>query len=188
MEPISQNQCPVNKTQDYLDIFTPKTPLTLVTNTPSPLSTNNEQTKEASGVQTHLSKEAYQLLDKPNKPHDEPQLARGQGDALGQYNYGVMLREGEGGEADLQEARVYLKLSADQGYAKAQIAYALMLQKGEGGEADLPLARTYFKLAADQGDTLAAYHYGLMLRDGEGGEVNLKEAREYLKLAAGQGH
>ena len=43
-----------------------------------------------------------------------------QGDVDAQYNYAVMLRDGQGGAEDLEGAREYFKQPADQGPAERQ--------------------------------------------------------------------
>ncbi|MCG7542276.1 sel1 repeat family protein [Pseudoalteromonas sp. CO348] len=50
------------------------------------------------------------------------------GNPWAQYNYGTMLRDGEGGAKDIKKAIHWLKLAAEQGNHKAQTALAKLCQ------------------------------------------------------------
>ena len=75
-----------------------------------------------------------------------------QGDAMGQYNLGLMYDEGEGVPENDAEAVGWYRKAAEQGYAKAQNNLGLMYAKGEGVLEDYVLAYAWLNLAAAQGN------------------------------------
>jgi TPR repeat protein len=115
-------------------------------------------------------------------------LAADQGYYISQFNFGIKLYYGQGGDTDLYRARTMFKLAADQGFVKAQYNVGMMSYTGEGGVQDYVQAREYFKLAADQGYANAQYELGKMLYYGEGGKKNIIQAKYMFELAAGQNH
>jgi serine/threonine protein kinase len=86
-------------------------------------------------------------------------MSADQGDAGGQYNYGICLKNGEGVAKDLKEAARYYKMSADQGNAFGQDKYGICLGEGEGVDKELKEAARYFKMSADQGNKDARMSY-----------------------------
>jgi TPR repeat protein len=59
-------------------------------------------------------------------------LSADQGNADGQYVYGISLRDGSGVPIDLPRAAHYFKLAADQGNASAQNDCRIALRGGVG--------------------------------------------------------
>ena len=55
-----------------------------------------------------------------------------QGDALAQFNMGVMYEQGKGVPQDYQEAGRWFRLAAEQGDALAQAVLGLMYDLGQG--------------------------------------------------------
>jgi TPR repeat protein len=80
--------------------------------------------------------------------------------AVGQWPYGVSLRDGRGIPMDPKEAAHYFKLSADQGNPDGQWLYGECLRDGRGIPMDLQGAAHYFKLSADQGNADGQWLYG----------------------------
>jgi TPR repeat protein len=110
-----------------------------------------------------------------------------QGNAIGQFNYGMCLHDGDGVRIDLRGAAHYFKLSADQGDAGGQCNYGLCLRNGIGVPIDFRGAAHYLKLSADQGDAGGQFAYGLCLLKGDGVPIDFRGAAHYLKLSADQG-
>jgi TPR repeat protein len=109
-------------------------------------------------------------------------LSADQGNAEGQWRYGVCLLNGEGVEVDLRMAAHYFKLSADQGNAEGQWRYGACLLNGHGVGVDFRMAAHYFKLCADQGNAEGQWRYGDCLLNGRGVGVDFRMAAHYLKL------
>ena len=55
-----------------------------------------------------------------------------EGDALAQYNLGLMYGKGEGVPQDDAEAVKWYRLAAEQGFAKAQLNLGFMYARGRG--------------------------------------------------------
>ncbi len=83
-----------------------------------------------------------------------------QGDALAQYNLGLMYRNGNGVIQDYAEAVKWFRLAAEQGFAKAQYNLGLMYQNGNGVVQDYAEAVRWYRLAAEQGHAKAQYNLG----------------------------
>ena len=73
-----------------------------------------------------------------------------QGDAVAQFNLGVMYYGGEGVPQDYEEALRWYKLAAEQGYAVAQGNLGSSYSKGEGVTQDYVLAHMWYNLATSQ--------------------------------------
>ena len=74
-----------------------------------------------------------------------------QGDALAQYNLGLLYRKGRGVPQDDVQARQWYAKAAVQGQAKAQFNLGTLYFNGEGVPKDYQQALRWFRLAADQG-------------------------------------
>jgi serine/threonine protein kinase len=92
-------------------------------------------------------------------------MSADQGNAFGQYNYGICLNHGQGIAKNLSEATRYFKMSADQGNADAQNGYGICLKNGEGVAKNLSEAARYFKMSADQGNGDADKEYHLCRKE-----------------------
>jgi TPR repeat protein len=71
-------------------------------------------------------------------------LSADQGDADGQFCYGICLRYGKGVSSDMRTAAHYFQLSADQGNAVGQVRYGECLLFGKGVSIDMINAAHYF--------------------------------------------
>ena len=78
-----------------------------------------------------------------------------QGDAVAQYNLGLMSASGRGVPEDDVEAVRWYRLAADQGYATAQYNLGNRYANGEGVPEDDLLAYMWWNLAAAQGNETA---------------------------------
>ncbi len=73
-----------------------------------------------------------------------------QGDALAQYNLGLMYDTGQGVPQDDAEAVKWYRLAAEQGDALAQYNLSIMYGKGRGVPEDYVQAHMWFNLAASR--------------------------------------
>ena len=75
-----------------------------------------------------------------------------QGNAVAQYNLGVMYENGRGVPQDDKTAVKWYRLSAEQGDAGAQSNLGVMYGNGQGVPQDDKTAVKWHRLAAEQGD------------------------------------
>jgi TPR repeat protein len=121
-------------------------------------------------------------------------MSADQGNAFGQFGYGVCLAMAIGMTRDAQQAVEYYKLAADGGHALAQFNYAMCLEFGCEGIASAmrtcyvsgggPPILQAMRGSRDGGQSM----YGDCLQSGAGIAWNAEEAVKYYKLVAGHGH
>ncbi|GAB3629546.1 Secretory immunoglobulin A-binding protein EsiB [Pandoraea terrae] len=78
-----------------------------------------------------------------------------QGNRLAQFDYAMMLLNGEGGAASPQEALQWLKRAAEAGMSQAQYVYGKMFDDGYVVGKSIPDANRWYEKAAKQGHTQA---------------------------------
>ena len=110
-----------------------------------------------------------------------------QGDALAQYQVGLMYRKGRGVPQDDAQARKWYAKAAAQGLAKAQFSLGTLYFNGEGGPKDYQQALHWFRLGANQKDALCQTKLGIMYDDGEGVPRDKVQAYMWISLAATNG-
>ena len=110
-----------------------------------------------------------------------------QGDALAQYNLGVLYRKGRGVPQDDVQARQWYEKAAAQGQAKAQYNLGTLYLNGGGVPKDYQQALRWFRLAADQGEALAQTKIAIMYDDGQGVSHDIVQAHKWYNLAATNG-
>ena len=110
-----------------------------------------------------------------------------QGDALAQYNLGVLYRKGRGVPQDDVQARQWYEKAAAQGQAKAQFNLGTLYFNGAGVPKDYRQALRWFRLAADQGEALAQTKIAIMYDDGQGVRQDIVQAHKWYNLAATNG-
>ena len=110
-----------------------------------------------------------------------------QGDAIAQYNLGVMYAKGQGVPQDSAQAVKWLRLAADQGDAWAQYNLGYMYDIGQGVPQDYTQALKWLRLAADQGNVKAQANLGVMYAKGQGVPQDSAQALKWYRLAADQG-
>ena len=110
-----------------------------------------------------------------------------QGDALAQYNLGVLYRKGRGVPQDDVQARQWYAKAAAQGQAKAQFNLGTLYFNGEGVPKDYPQALRWFRLAADQGEAVAQTKIAIMYDEGQGVSQDIVQAYKWYSLAATNG-
>jgi len=110
-----------------------------------------------------------------------------QGNALAQYNLGVLYRKGRGVPQDDVLARQWYAKAAAQGLAKAQFSLGTLYFNGEGAPKDYQQALRWFRLAADQGEALAQTKMAIIYDEGQGVPQNIVQAYKWYSLAATNG-
>jgi hypothetical protein len=110
-----------------------------------------------------------------------------QGDALAQYNLGVLYRKGRGVPQDDVQARQWYEKAAAQGQAKAQYNLGTLYLNGGGVPKDYQQALRWFRMAADQGEALAQTKIGIMYDDGQDVPHDFVQAHKWYNLAATNG-
>jgi len=110
-----------------------------------------------------------------------------QGDAMAQYNLGVMYNSGQGVPQDHAEAARWFRLAADQGMAGAQFNLGVMYGSGQGVPQDDATSAHWYLLAADQGIAEAQFNLALNYANGQGASQDFAEAARWYRLAANQG-
>ena len=110
-----------------------------------------------------------------------------QGDALAQYQVGMLYHKGRGVPQDDRQARKWYAKAAAQGQPKAQFSLGTLYFNGEGGSKDYQQALRWFRLAANQGEALAQTKLAIMYDDGNGLPKDKVQAYKWLSLAATNG-
>jgi len=110
-----------------------------------------------------------------------------QGDALAQYNLGVLYRKGRGVPQDDVQARRWYAKAAAQGQAKAQYNLGTLYFNGDGVPKNYQQALRWFRLAADQGEALAQTKIAIMYDEGQGVPHDIVQAYTWYSLAATNG-
>ena len=110
-----------------------------------------------------------------------------QGDALAQYQVGMLYHKGRGVPQDDRQARKWYAKAAAQGQPKAQFSLGTLYFNGEGGSKDYQQALRWIRLAANQGEALAQTKLAIMYDDGNGMPKDKVQAYKWLSLAATNG-
>lgn len=115
-----------------------------------------------------------------------------EGEAISQYNLGIMYLEGLGTDRDFAEAARWLRRAADQGLSQAQYELGKLHAQGRGVGRDYEQAVEWWRKAAVQGDARAQHHLGVQYSIGIGLGWGLSrddpEAVRWWKMAARQGY
>jgi uncharacterized protein len=110
-----------------------------------------------------------------------------QGDALAQYNLGLMYYIGLGVTLDLKEAVKWYRLAAEQGHARAQDILGMMYDRGQGVPQDYKEAVKWYRLAAEQGIGSSQHNLGLMYTKGRGVPQDYVSAHMWFNIAGSNG-
>ncbi len=100
-----------------------------------------------------------------------------------QYLAAVMLANGEGGEADPEQAEAWLFEAASSGLVQAQVEYGMLLVDSEPNA-----AVTWLQKAARGGSARAMYALSVLFGNSLTSEQNLGRARYWAHLAVRAGH
>jgi TPR repeat protein len=107
-----------------------------------------------------------------------------QGSRLAEFNYAMMLLNGEGGAADIDEGKLWLRRAADANMAHAQYVYGKMYDDGQFVEKDPAEAHRWFLRAANQGHVQAELALANQFLDGRGTARDNTQAFNWYKKAA----
>jgi uncharacterized protein len=106
------------------------------------------------------------------------------GSRLAEFNYAMMLVNGEGGPADVEEGKKWLRKAADANMTQAQYVYGKMFDDGEFVTRDPTEAHRWFLRAASQGHVLAELALANQFLDGRGTPRDNAQAFVWYKKAA----
>jgi TPR repeat protein len=120
----------------------------------------------------------------PTRVRELLRLSAERGSALGQWHYAMMLRQGQGGPADVPQAYEWVRRSGEGGFIDGMISTAVMLAMGEGVTQNDAEARVWYQRAVELSSAHALRGLGFMLITGEGGAVDEARGWAYMLLAA----
>jgi TPR repeat protein len=103
---------------------------------------------------------------------------------LAEFDYAMMLLNGEGAAANVDEGKKWLRKAADANMSHAQYVYGKMYDDGEFVGRDPAQAHTWFLKAAQQGHVLAELSLANQFLDGRGTPRDNKQAFYWYKKAA----
>jgi hypothetical protein len=109
------------------------------------------------------------------------------GDAVAQYNLGLMYQAGQGLPQDDARAALWYRRAAERGDAPAQYSLGRLTAEGRGVPRSLAEAVTWYRKAAMQGYVYAQTSLGFMYATGQGVPVDKAQADLWLSLAADAG-
>ena len=106
------------------------------------------------------------------------------GNAMAQYNLGLMYDKGEGVPQDKAEAVKWYRKAAEQGDADAQVNLGFMYGNGDGVPQDDTEALKWHRKSAEQGHGFAQNNLTTMYRLGDGVPEDYTKAYMFYNLAA----
>ena len=109
------------------------------------------------------------------------------GNSEAQYRIGMMFLEGDGLNANPQDAAYWFRKAAQNGHAPSQFAIGECFMNGTGVQQDTRMAAEWFWRAAEQGHPEASLYVARMYRDGIGMRQDMARARKYYKKAIAAG-
>jgi TPR repeat protein len=115
---------------------------------------------------------------------NEFRQAAERGSRLAQFNYAMMLLNGEGTPVNVDEGKKWLRKAADANMSHAQYVYGKMYDDGEFVERDPVEAHRWFMKAAAQGHVQAELALANQFLDGRGTERDNRQAFVWYKKAA----
>ena len=119
---------------------------------------------------------------------NQTQRLANQGDAMAQYNLGLMYYYSkEGVRQDYAKACEWYLKAANQGNTNAQYSLGVMYNDGKGVRQDYNKAREWYLRAASQGDAMAQYNIGVLYNNGEGVQQTYTIAKKYFGKACDNG-
>jgi uncharacterized protein len=110
-----------------------------------------------------------------------------QGQAVAQYQIGLLYANGKGVTKDDAKARQWYEKAAVQGHTEAQVNLGVLLMYARGGQQDYKMAVYYLRLAANQGNDLAQRRLGQMYERGEGVQQDYVKAHMWYSLGSANG-
>ena len=110
-----------------------------------------------------------------------------QGQAVAQYNLGLLYANGQGVPKDDAQARQWYEKAANQEHAGAQVNLGSLYDYGRGGPQDFKMAVRWYSRSANQGNDLAQRRLGLLYERGDGVPKDYVQAYMWYKLGAANG-
>ena len=116
------------------------------------------------------------------------QAAANSGDAVAEFELGVLYDNGQGVPQDYGQAEAWYRKAAEQGYADAQSNLGVMYDNGQGVPQDYVQAASWYRKAADQGNADAQTNLGALYDNGQGVPQDYAQAASWYRMAADQGN
>lgn len=110
------------------------------------------------------------------------------GDAVAQYNLGLLYDYGQGVPQNDRLAITWYRKAAARGHAKAQFRLAVMYDSGQGTVQNQAAALLWYRNAAQQGNADAQNNLGVMYSNGQGVRADVVQAYLWFSRAADMGH
>lgn len=130
--------------------------------------------------------DAYQHSDYATALQEWQPLAD-QGQAVAQYQIGLLYANGKGVTKDDAKARQWYEKAAIQGHTEAQVNLGVLLMYARGGQQDYKMAVYYLRLAANKGNDLAQRRLGQMYERGEGVQQDYIKSYMWYSLGSANG-
>jgi len=134
----------------------------------------------------NAGEDAYHRGDYATALHEWQPLAE-QGQAVAQYQLGLLYANGQGVTKDDAKARQWYEKAAVQGHVEAQANLGVLLMYARGGQQDYKMAVYYLRLSANQGNDLAQRRLGQMYERGDGVQQDYVKAYMWYSLGAAKG-
>jgi TPR repeat protein len=112
------------------------------------------------------------------------QKAAEQGNAIAQFNLGILYGQGKGVPQDYPKAAFWYRKAAEQGNANAQLNLGNAYRTGQGVTRDDAEAVVWYRKAAEQGDAAAQWSLGVSYEYGQGVPQSYADAYFWLDIAA----
>jgi TPR repeat protein len=109
------------------------------------------------------------------------------GDRLAEFNYSMMLLNGEGGPEDIDNSIMWMKKAAEAGMSHAQYAYGRLFDDGQEVPVDAEEAHIWYLRAARQGHMLAELALANQYFTGRGTRQDDVQALKWYLAAAKAG-
>jgi TPR repeat protein len=134
-----------------------------------------------------LANDAYDLGDYATAYTHYKALAE-QGNAIAQFNLGIMYKKGRGVPKDATKAVGWFRKAADQGDAIAQYQLGKMYLAGHGVLQNYVEALKWIEGSAELGYPKAQYHTGVMYKSGQGTPENNVLAYMWFSVAVSRSY
>ncbi len=116
------------------------------------------------------------------------QLAAKKGNAVGQYDLGLMYENGKGIAVNYEDARKLYTDAAKEGNSKAMTQLADLYFTGLGGDRNESESLAWYTKAASSGEASAMYQLGLFSETGVATRLDFTQAVNYYQQAAARGN
>jgi TPR repeat protein len=139
--------------------------------------------RETPGAETQTAVADYNAGDFPAALKQFRDAAE-HGNRLAEFNYSMMLLNGEGTPVNVDEGKKWLRKAADANMSHAQYVYGKMYDDGDFVARDPAKAHPWFLKAAQQGHVQAELALANQFLDGRGTARDNKQAFIWYKKAA----